>query len=168
MGAAAGIAAGGQVASAAVGGKGAKKVADAQLQANREALAYQRERAEVEDARYRKNYAIWTAGRRQLMERYGIDVGPFDAANAEPPGPSSPEEKYAKYMTDWERWNPNASDNDRKKEAYFAWLRTPQGQEQARIPPAGSSNLGNVIQNPEAPVELGSWNDWAKYGLGQG
>lgn len=76
------IQAGGQIAGAVVGGKGAKAAAETQLQGTREALAFQQRQENDRKAafnksvaRYEQQVAAWNANRSVLAERYGIDIG---------------------------------------------------------------------------------------------
>ena len=72
------IGAGAQVAGGVMGGKAQKQAAKSQLQAQREALAYQKSMQAAEDARYKQAMGIWASGRAKLAEMYGLtpeDVG---------------------------------------------------------------------------------------------
>lgn len=80
--AAAGIGAGASVLGGVLGMKGAKSASNASLQAQREALAYEREKeaarkAEYDQAvkRHEAQTAAWEANRRGLLGRYGLPMG---------------------------------------------------------------------------------------------
>jgi hypothetical protein len=75
------IMAGGQVAGAAIGGKGAGKAADATLKAQRESLAYAKEQEAQRRLMYaeaKKQYdqqvADWYASKNALLKNLGSDV----------------------------------------------------------------------------------------------
>lgn len=58
---------------AAIGGKGANKAAQTQLTASREALAFEREKEAARQKQYEQGLAAWSAGRRLLAARYGLN-----------------------------------------------------------------------------------------------
>lgn len=66
----------------------AKKAAKAQEKSTSEALTFEREKEAQRRADYTRALAIWTAGRRALAQRYGIDLGAIGPA--EPFTPTNP------------------------------------------------------------------------------
>ena len=136
------------VASGVMGGKGAKKAADTQLTATREALAFQREQKAAEEKRYADAMNLWLSGRRQLLDRYGLPssaLGPYESS----PYTNAP-----------------------------ARVQTPEGvpyalqrqqmllNNQPNIPQAPQAGgLGELMTNPE--LTLNNWSDWERYGLRQ-
>ena len=75
--------------------KSANKATKAQQEANAAALAFEREkyadtRANYEKAMgaYQNQWNAWNQGRMALLQRYGVDVAPFQQAGAPASGPT--------------------------------------------------------------------------------
>jgi hypothetical protein len=71
---AAGIGAGGSLVSGILGNRAAGKARDAQMQANREALAYQREQDRRDQDIARRAWNAWNERRNLLLQRYGVSI----------------------------------------------------------------------------------------------
>jgi len=71
---------------ALLGNRAQKKATEASTQANREALAYQKEQEAARRAQWNQAMQIWDQNRRALLQRYGVEVpgaaGPAAAAPA--------------------------------------------------------------------------------------
>ena len=89
---AAGISAAGALGGAALSSRSANKAADTQVQAGREALAWEKEKEARRRADWEKGMQIWSAGRQALAQRYGLDLGDVmpSEAGAAPMGAAVP------------------------------------------------------------------------------
>lgn len=86
---AAGITAAGAIGSAVANRSAQKRATDVGLQANREAMAYQRE----QDAKREAAMQAYQANREALLRRYGVDIGqgaPPVAVASVPAGAAGP------------------------------------------------------------------------------
>ena len=100
------IQAGGQLAGAAVGGKGAKAAAQIQARSNAEALAFTREQDAKGRADWDKAMQAWEANRNALLQRLGVDI-PQAAYRA----PAAPVKNYGDQPT-WQGGPPGDPDSD--------------------------------------------------------
>jgi len=83
----AGIGAAGSIAGGLIQSHSQNKATNAQMQANREALAYQKEQEALKQANYQRRYDAWNTSRNALLKRYGIDIGtptPVQSAAVQP------------------------------------------------------------------------------------
>ena len=92
---AAGIGAVGSLASGYLASRSANKATKAQSQSNAAALAFERERDARRQANYeaamgayRNQWDAWNQGRMALLQRYGVDVTPFQSRPAVTPAPA--------------------------------------------------------------------------------
>lgn len=65
---------GAQLVGGLIGSRAQGKATDANLQATREALAYQKERDAREEEMARRQWEAYQVGRNYLLQRYGIPV----------------------------------------------------------------------------------------------
>lgn len=136
------------VAGAVIGSRATNKATQSAQQANQQALAYQRQQENIRKAeydaavrQYREQWMAWQANRDALLRRYGVDIAP-PAASAAPAGPtlgsliSTPTQPAIAPATP---------------------------EEAANASPASRRTLGYMMGG--GSPELGSWNDWSRYGL---
>lgn len=146
MASVAAIGAGAQLGGAAMGGKAAKDAARMQAASADKAIALQRQMEAQRKAVYEQKMAQYVAMRNTLASRYGIDIGPLNAASA--PASSAPvyeylseADAYKKWKTDWMAAHPGASAEDlRRAEREFRGRVTSQE--------LGSNFVGSLEYNP--------------------
>jgi hypothetical protein len=68
------IGAAGQLGGALLGSRSAGKAADQQMRANREALAWEKQRYGAALNPYNRDRQLWEQGRNALLSRYGISI----------------------------------------------------------------------------------------------
>jgi len=128
----------GIVGGGALQARAQNRATDAHTASTDKALAYQQGQDEKAEARYAQAWEQWEAGRRELMERYGIDIAPPQmpggpgGPGGAPPGPPGAQ--------------PRA----------MAPQLPPQMADAKGIDPGQGRSLG----------ELGNWN-WEGQGLGR-
>lgn len=144
---AAGLEAIGIGGGAAVSARAQNRATDVQERANQEAMAFQREQAELAEELYRQQWLEREAGRRALLEKYGITLPEVSAGPPSGPASGGPPPGAAP------RGGP-----------------PPGAVPPGAIPRGGPPQGGNIgtLAAPQAggpPAALGSWNDWTRYGL---
>lgn len=139
------IGAAGSIIAGGKGAKGAKEAAEVQLKGTREALALERAKEQQRQQNYEQAMAIWSAGRKALLERYGL---PLDAGGLTTGGSGA-------YPIG-------------QQPAVYTWLN---GVAPLDVPPTSpaantptqAANLRNLVTNPD--FTLNNWNEWSRYGL---
>jgi hypothetical protein len=132
------IAAGAQIAGAAMGGKSAKAAAQIQAQSTDKALALARQQEETRNEVYDQKMAQYTMMRNVLAERYGITLPPIESTGAAGATGSAPANEilagpdaYAKHMQEWRAAHPGATAEDvRQEERAFRGRLTTQDLKQ--------------------------------------
>lgn len=69
----------GQIGGALIGSRGAGKAADKQMQANREALNWEKQRYQSALNPYNRDRQRWESGQNYLLQRYGINIPGYGA-----------------------------------------------------------------------------------------
>ncbi len=147
------------VASGVMGGKAAKEAAKTQLQANREALAFEREKKAAEEKRYADAMNLWLSGRRQLLDRYGLPasaLGPFETANYATPTPYRAPTEQERALTALKILQAKGGGG------------LVGGLVDKMIPKVEAQGSLATLMSGQDPQALNTWNEWDRYGLRQG
>jgi len=128
------------IGGAAVGAHSQNKANDASLQANREAIAFQREQEATRKAEYEKSLAIYDQNRRALLSRYGIDIASFAAPAA------------------------GATTGTMAGPAAGGAAAPATLSARGPVAPGRPGNLRDIIA-AGSPEDVQGWSDWKRYGL---
>jgi hypothetical protein len=140
-----------QIASGAMGGKGAKDAAKIQAQTADKALAFERETEARRQENFQKAYNLWEGNRRILAQRYGIDLPTSYSLNEVSPGGGITGPDVVIPTDTWL--------------GGYGGLDVPPESPAANASQQGGNLYGLASQGVTQPLDISRWSDWSRYGL---